>query len=59
MVRKLFPGSKNYLDTYDSHGLLGRRSIFAHCIHLEEDEWSRLSATQSSIAYILVQICFR
>ena len=51
MVRKLFPGCKNYLDTYDSHGLLGPRSIFAHCIHLEEDEWSRLSATQSSIAF--------
>ena len=51
MVRKLFPECKNYLDTYDNHGLLGRRTIFAHCIHLEDDEWSRLSATQSAIAF--------
>ena len=51
MVHKLFPECKNYLDTYDKHGLLGQRTIFAHCIHLEEEEWSRLSATRSAIAF--------
>ena len=30
---------------------MGRRSVFAHCIHLNDDEWSRLSETQSNIAF--------
>ena len=49
-VKSLFPDCKNYLDTYDQANLLGRRSIFAHCIHLEEEEWQRLRETSSGIA---------
>ena len=33
-VKSLFPECSNYLDTYDQAGLLGRRSVFAHCVHL-------------------------
>jgi len=50
-VKDLFPECKHYLDTYDQAGLLGRRSVFAHCIHLEDDEWRRLGETQSNIAF--------
>lgn len=50
-VRKLFPESKNYLDVYDHHGLLGKRSVFAHGIHLSDVEWTRLSETDSAIAF--------
>lgn len=50
-VKDLFPECKNYLDTYDHAGLLGRRSVFAHCIHLDDDEWQRMSETQSNIAF--------
>lgn len=50
-VSSLFPERKNYLDVYDHHGLLGRRSVFAHCIHLDEHEWRRLAATGSNIAH--------
>jgi len=50
-VKDLFPECKHYLDTYDQAGLLGRRSVFAHCIHLEDDEWQRLGETQSNIAF--------
>jgi len=50
-VKKLFPQCKNYLDTYDQAGLLGRRSIFAHCVHLQEEEWTRLAETHSGIAF--------
>jgi guanine deaminase len=50
-VRKLFPDAKNYLDTYDRFGLVGERSIFAHCIHLEDEEFERLSETKSIIAF--------
>ncbi len=50
-VAELFPECENYLDTYDQAGLLGRRSIFAHCIHLTDNEWDRMAETHSNIAF--------
>ena len=50
-VAELFPECENYLDTYDQAGLLGRRSIFAHCIHLTDSEWERMAETRSNIAF--------
>ena len=50
-VQELFPESKNYLDVYDKSGLLGRRSIFAHGVHLSEHECQRLGETDSNIAF--------
>jgi guanine deaminase len=50
-VGELFPESKNYLDVYDQSGLLGRRSIFAHGVHLKDEECRRLSETDSAIAF--------
>ena len=44
-IRELFPGAKNYLDVYDQYDLLGHRSVFAHCIHLDNEEWSRLNTS--------------
>jgi guanine deaminase len=46
-VRRLFPGAKSYTDVYDRFGLLGPRALFGHCIHLEEAEFERLSASRS------------
>ena len=50
-VKSLFPERKGYLDTYDHAGLLGRRSVLAHCIHLEDEEWQRMEETQSGVAF--------
>jgi len=50
-VTELFPDRKNYLDVYDHHQLLGKRSVFAHGIHLKNDEWKRLAETDSAIAF--------
>ncbi len=50
-VKELFPHCDHYLHTYDEAGLLGRRSMFAHCMHLEDAEWDRLAETQSNIAF--------
>ena len=50
-VADLFPDRKNYLDVYDHHNLLGKRSVFAHGIHLENREWQRLADTDSAIAF--------
>lgn len=50
-VRSLFPGARNYLDIYDSAALLGRRSVFAHGIHLADDECARLAQSDSALVH--------
>ncbi|WOJ94090.1 guanine deaminase [Congregibacter variabilis] len=50
-VEELFPHLDHYLHSYDDAGLLGRRSVFAHCVHLSEVEWQRMAETQSNIAF--------
>lgn len=41
-VRDLFPQARDYLDTYESFGLLGERGLYGHAIHLEPREIARL-----------------
>lgn len=43
----LFPGACDYLDVYEKSGLLGPRSLFGHCIHLEPRERNALLASHS------------
>ena len=50
-VKSLFPENSGYLDVYHRRGLTGKRSVFAHCIHLEEDEWDCMRETDSVIAF--------
>ena len=50
-VRKLYPKRDNYVDVYDKAGLLGSKSIFAHCIHLADNEWKRLAETNCGVAF--------
>ena len=50
-VEELHPDSKHYLEVYDQAGLTGRRSVFAHCLHLCDGEWRRLAETSSNIAF--------
>ncbi len=50
-VKELFPERQGYLDVYDHYGLTGSKSVFAHCVHLEEDEWQCMHKTDSAIAF--------
>jgi guanine deaminase len=50
-VAELFPERENYLDVYDHYNLLGKRSVFAHGIHLEDSEFKRLAETDSALAF--------
>ena len=50
-VGRLYPEAPHYLGAYDSAGLLGRRSVFAHCIHLDATEWTRLADSGSNVAF--------
>ena len=50
-VKDLFPEQKGYLDVYHHYGLTGNRSVFAHCVHLEDAEWQCMHETESAIAF--------
>ncbi|ATH82579.1 guanine deaminase [Ectopseudomonas mendocina] len=50
-VKELFPERKGYLDVYDHHKLIGPRAVFAHGVHLCDDECKRLAKTGSAVAF--------
>lgn len=50
-VKELFPERKGYLDVYDHHKLIGPRAVFAHGVHLCDDECKRLAETGSAVAF--------
>ena len=50
-MRELFPAHKNYLDIYASHNLLGPRSIYAHCIHIDESDFCAIHRHGAAIAH--------
>ena len=50
-VGDLFPDAVDYTDVYDRAGLVRRRSVFGHAVHLSERELTRLAAAEASIAH--------
>ncbi|HEU5267380.1 MAG TPA: guanine deaminase [Jatrophihabitans sp.] len=48
-VQQLFGAS--YLDSYDKHGLVGARSVFAHNVHPTDAELKQLAAGSASVAH--------
>ncbi len=48
---KLFPDSKDYLHVYEQFGLVGDRSVFAHCVHLDASAFTRMAQTGAAIAF--------
>eukprot|EP01018_Ginkgo_biloba_P031270 Gb_02958 [translate_table: standard] len=51
LVSELFPERRGYLDVYDHYGLVGPRSVFAHGVHLTDEECVRLAETGSAVAF--------
>lgn len=48
---ELFPGNRSYLDIYDHYGLLRRRAVYGHCIHLDDDDRRRMAETGTAVAH--------
>lgn len=42
-IARQFSWSRSYLDVYDHFGLLRERSVFAHCLHLDETDRALLA----------------
>ena len=50
-VRDLVPGARDYLDTYERHGLSGPGAMFGHAIHLTARERARLAESGSAVVH--------
>ena len=50
-LQSLFPEARDYLDTYEMFGLLNERCVFAHGVHLTEDEMTRIGNCGATIAF--------
>jgi guanine deaminase len=50
-VGELFPWARDYLDVYDRFGLVGPRSVFAHCVHCDEGVMGRMAKAGASAAF--------
>ncbi|TBU96874.1 guanine deaminase [Stutzerimonas kirkiae] len=50
-VKALFPERRDYLDVYEHYQLNGPRAVFAHGVHLCDDQCARLAGSGSAIAF--------
>jgi guanine deaminase len=50
-VAERFPDAADYLDVYDRFGLVGPRSVFAHCVHMSDRALSRMAEAGAGIAF--------
>jgi len=48
-ARELYPDAADYAGIYEDYGLLGRRSLLGHCIHMTKREW-RAFAEHGAVA---------
>jgi guanine deaminase len=49
-ARRLFPDARSYLAIYENFGLMRHRSIYAHCIHFDDDDRRLMKATGAAAA---------
>lgn len=50
-VHQLFPHNRSYLEVYQQFGLVTPRSIFAHSIYLDNQDFQQLAKNGSAIAF--------
>jgi guanine deaminase len=56
-VAGLFPRARHYLDTYRHHGLVTKRSVFAHNVHPGDAELEVLAEHGASVAHCPTSNC--
>ncbi|WP_457646569.1 guanine deaminase [Profundibacter sp.] len=50
-VQRLFPKARDYLDTYETFGLLREGGLFGHAIHLTQREKARLREVDAALIH--------
>ncbi|KFZ20077.1 hypothetical protein V501_00303 [Pseudogymnoascus sp. VKM F-4519 (FW-2642)] len=51
LVAELFPKSKSYAEVYDSHGLLGPKTVLAHAVHITDEERALIKERGAGISH--------
>ncbi len=50
-IARQFPSSRSYLDVYDQFDLLRERAVFAHCLHMDEQDRNCMASKGGSAAF--------
>jgi guanine deaminase len=50
-VTRLFPWAADYLAVYEKFGLIDRRAVLAHSVHVTDSELARLAASGASVSH--------
>jgi guanine deaminase len=50
-VQRLFPTARSYLEVYDRAGLVRDRAVYAHCIHLDTADRTRMAQAGAAAAF--------
>lgn len=51
LVAEQFPWSRSYLDVYERFGLVRERSVFAHCLHLDDQDRATMAKSGGAVAF--------
>ena len=49
-VRQLYPQARSYLSVYEQFGLLRPRAVYAHCIHINDEDRALMRSTGTAAA---------
>jgi guanine deaminase len=49
-ARELFPAARSYLSVYQDFGLMRERAVYAHCIHIDDEDRALMRDTGSAAA---------
>ena len=49
-VKQLYPAARSYLSVYEKFGLLRPRAMYAHCIHIDDEDRALMRATGTAAA---------
>ena len=49
-VHQLYPGARSYLSVYEDFGLLRPRAVYAHCIHIDDEDRALMRDTGTAAA---------
>ena len=51
LIARQFPSCRSYFDVYERFGLARERSVFAHCLHLDDEDRSRMARLGAAMAF--------
>jgi guanine deaminase len=50
-IARQYPSSRSYLDVYDQFGLLRERAVFAHCLHMDDEDRACMARKGGAAAF--------